>query len=254
MAGSADITGRQNYVMGIGHPKTTPTTESSPVTVSTNSVNGVISFAAGGVTTYPVQNFTFSTLPAAASYQGMQCRVTDLNNALFESNGIRWKPVNNCAVIATLDTEFSMSGVTETIAFQKLLPAGLIRNGDRLRMRGTFGKSGTAETTTITIRVGAAGTVADTSLQSFALMATTTVSYGLLNDFKRLSATTLRKLGNGSQGTPYGGGSTAATVLPVTVSNLDSIAQFLSVNLQQSSTAETATMYDFTLELVSSAS
>lgn len=40
MAGSADITGKQNYVMGIGHPKSTPSAESPPVTVVTNPLTG----------------------------------------------------------------------------------------------------------------------------------------------------------------------------------------------------------------------
>lgn len=40
MAGSADITGRQNYVMGIGHPKTETTTESSPAMVLTDPLTG----------------------------------------------------------------------------------------------------------------------------------------------------------------------------------------------------------------------
>lgn len=222
---------------------------------ATDPLTGVISFTAGGITTYPVQNFTFATLPAAASYQGMQSRVTDLNNALFESNGTRWKPVNNIAVIGSLDTDFAMSGVTETVAFQKLLPAGLLKNGDRLRLRCTLGKSSTVETTTFALRLGPAGTIADALLHNaFSIMATTTVSFGLFDDFRRLSATTLRKLGNGSQGTQYAGGATAATTAPVTVSNMDSTALYLSATLMQSSTAETATMYDMTLELVSSAS
>jgi len=226
----------------------------SVVQAAVNPVTGVISFSAGGVTTYPVQNFTFSTLPAAASYSGMQARVTDLNNALFESNGTRWKPVNGMAVIASLDTDFTMTGVTETIAFQKLLPAGLLKNGDKLRIRCSIGKSGTSETTTLALRLGATGTTADTALQSFGAMATTTVSVGMLDDFKRLSATTIRKLGNGSQLTQYAGGATAATAFPVTVSNMDSTALYLSATLTQSSTVETGSMYDFSLELVASAS
>lgn len=33
MAGSATVTGRQHYVLGIGHPYTTPETETPPVVV-----------------------------------------------------------------------------------------------------------------------------------------------------------------------------------------------------------------------------
>ncbi len=40
MAGSADIIGRQNYVQGIGHPKTTPNNEAAPAMVQTNHFTG----------------------------------------------------------------------------------------------------------------------------------------------------------------------------------------------------------------------
>lgn len=42
MAGSADIRGTQNYVMGIGHPKTETTTEAPPAMVVTDPLTGVI--------------------------------------------------------------------------------------------------------------------------------------------------------------------------------------------------------------------
>lgn len=45
MSGSATITGRQNYVMGIGHPATEATTESPPAMLSTDSTgkaNGIV--------------------------------------------------------------------------------------------------------------------------------------------------------------------------------------------------------------------
>lgn len=40
MAGSATITGTQNYVMGIGHPKTEATTEAPPAVFSTDPLTG----------------------------------------------------------------------------------------------------------------------------------------------------------------------------------------------------------------------
>ena len=40
MAGSATITGRQNYVLGIGHPKTEATTEAPPAVFETDPVTG----------------------------------------------------------------------------------------------------------------------------------------------------------------------------------------------------------------------
>lgn len=60
MAGSADITGRQNYVMGIGHPRNTPSSEAAPAMVSSNAANGSSTLLAGG-NSYPLAK-TLSTL------------------------------------------------------------------------------------------------------------------------------------------------------------------------------------------------
>jgi hypothetical protein len=57
MAGSATITGKQNYVMGIGHPASEPLTEGSPAiwntdgTALTNPVTGADVTLGGGLTT-----------------------------------------------------------------------------------------------------------------------------------------------------------------------------------------------------------
>ena len=45
MAGSATITGTQNYIMGIGHPKTEATTEAPPAVFETNPLTGNIGIA-----------------------------------------------------------------------------------------------------------------------------------------------------------------------------------------------------------------
>ena len=50
MAGSADIIGRQNYVMGIGHPRNRATTEQQPVTAATDSSGNPVALNAGGQT------------------------------------------------------------------------------------------------------------------------------------------------------------------------------------------------------------
>ena len=242
----ADLTGGITHVEPIAQPQYVP------VLANINGVTGGIELSAGGVTSYILQNYTWATLPTASSVSGMQARVTDLNNAVFESNGTRWKPVNGRAVIASVDAATSMSGITETIVFQKLIPANVIKNSDRLCIKCTFSKSGVSESTTFTVRVGKLGTIADTSLQSAIILSTTTVSAGIYDDFKRISATSLQKMGNGSQSTQYNGGSTAAVPTAVTVANLDSNPVYLTITFTQSAAAETATLHDLVLELVSS--
>lgn len=211
----------------------------------------------GTTTFYPTADITFAAMLALApaSYKGRVFRVTDLNNALFESNNVRWKPVGNRAVIATLDTDWTgVTGTAEQIAFQKSIPLGLIsRNGDALLVTGGFGKSGTSETTTIQLRLGAAGTTADTSILSTAPLATTNVSHGMYLEFRRQSATSIQRGMNGATQNPFGASSSARGSAVTLASSLDSVNQILSLTMTQSSTAETPSAWGFRVELITSA-
>lgn len=224
--------------------------DGSVVTAQVDSLTGLIGLNANGSVFYPIQNFTFATLPSAVLNSGVTARVTDLNNSLWESNGTRWRPVNGKAVIKTLPTEFSMSGTTAVKAFESILPAGCVKDGDTLQLRYTLGKTGTAETCTINVRLGSAGTVADTALSSFGPLATTNISAGILADYKRLSATSVRKQGNGANNSAFAGQSTAAVNSPVTVASLDAAPAYLAIWMNNSAAVETSTMYDCILELV----
>lgn len=201
---------------------------------------------------YPINDFTFANLPTASSNQGRVCRVTDLNNALFESNGTRWKPVNGRAVIATLDSDWTgIAGTSEQIAFQKLIPANVIKNGDTLLIYGGYGKSGTSETTTIQIRLGTSGTTADTSILLTAPLSTTNISYGMPLEFTRVSATSIERSLSGATQNPFGT-TTSALATPVAVSSMDANTLYITVTMTQSSTVETPTARRIRIELVSS--
>jgi len=75
MAGSATITGTQNYVMGIGHPKTETTTEAPPAMVVTDPLTGGMAgitgpdgklYSVGGQRTTPLRVATFGDSTANA--------------------------------------------------------------------------------------------------------------------------------------------------------------------------------------------
>jgi hypothetical protein len=223
------------------------------VVIGQTDSTGDLALIIEGTSHYIITNETFATLPAAASNQGRVCRVTDLNNALFESNGTRWKPVNGIAVIGGLDTDASTAATAETNLFQKALPIGLVQNGDRLRLRQTVGKSGTAETASWVLRMGKSGNTGDAAISSGALLATTNDAMGMLYDLKRVSATSVRKLGHGAQANQYNGTATADVAAAVsTVDSMDTNIFYLSVNWATSVGTEIITVYDLQLELVSS--
>lgn len=200
-----------------------------------------------------IETVEWSALPAAPQNEGLIRRISDLNDALFESDGVRWRPVNGVCVIAQLGTDWTMTGTTESFALKAPIPAGLLKNGDRLRLRFTAGKSGTVEAITFNLRLGAAGSTADTALQSYVLLNGTNISIGVLVDFKRLSATSIRKIGNGSQATSYSGSATVGIASPVAVSNMDTNNLLLSFGLVSSAASETVTVADAVVELLTGA-
>jgi len=196
--------------------------------------------------------YTWATLPAAASAPGLMALVTDINGGtFFRSNGVRWKPYNNMAALSVLGSRVTMSGTSEVILAQVAIPAGLVKDYDNLWVRQSLSKTGTTEIATLRLRLGTAGTTADTTIWTNASMAGTSVSIGYDLMFKRNSATTITKTGSGSTMTPLAGASTAAYASAVTVPNMDSSDVVLSLTCTSSNTAETFALEDFVLELVS---
>ncbi len=175
---------------------------------------------------------TFASLPTASTVlTGSSFYVTNIGGgAIFISNGTRWKPQNGRCNLYTLDTRFSFTGsATETVLGQILLPAGLLQNGDRLLIRATTSKSGTAETVTSQARFGTAGTIADTSIVPGNSSLSTTVRTNCFDlQFQRVSATSIQKHGS-SATLSLVSTSTTAYASPVTVSNMDSNAMYLSL-------------------------
>jgi hypothetical protein len=206
-------------------------------------------------------SYTWATKPNAASYPGAVIRLTDVGGGtgslgggnLFFSNGTRWKPINGSIVLDSVDTP--NAGVADTTEQQLnpnhvVIPAGAIGLYDRILLRGTMSKSGTSDTATIRVRFGPLGTTADPVVATIASLATTAQSIGFLQAFKRASATTFQKEGNGSTDTSFSGASTTAFPAPVAVSNLDTTPMYLSITSQLTAGTEIVTLQDYTLELL----
>lgn len=206
----------------------------------------------GGTTVYFITNSTFANLPPAATNSGRIYRVTDLGNCLFESNGTRWRPVNGRALIGGMDAGFSTSGTTETIVFQKALPAGCLANFDRLVMRMSTTKSASVETATFNLRLGTTGTVADTAIQNFVIATNTMLSGGFLVDFKRVDATHVKKLGNGANNSAYSGQATSLPNPSVAVSSMDATTTYLTATITMSGSSEAFALIDLSLEILAS--
>ena len=209
-----------------------------------------------GTLFYPVTEMTAATMLALSpsSYTGRTVRLTDVNRAVYESTGTRWRPQSGRAVIGSLDTDWTgVAGASEQIVWQRTLPAGLLRNGDTLFTTGGFGKSGASETCTVQLRIGAAGTTADTSIIATAPLATTNVSYGMYLEFRRNTATSMQRSLSGATQNPLGATTSARGSATTLASSLDSVNQFLTLTMTQSSTVEVPSAWGFRVEHIAGA-
>jgi hypothetical protein len=218
--------------------------------IGTNSV--------GTTSTTPA--FLWANRPAATSSNvGQYIRITDVGGNTgsgggnyFFSNGLRWKPLNGSILLDGIDTaNTSVANTTEQNLNPNhiVIPAGVIGDFDRLRIRFTATKSSTVDTSVIRLRFGPLGTIADPAILTISGFSTTNISMGSLIDFKRTSATTIEKLGNGLTNNPYSGFSTIAFPADVTISSMDANPMFLSITSQMTTGAETVSLVDYTMEL-----
>lgn len=222
--------------------------------------NGIfIGTSAGGGTSATPAMLWAARPTASATNVGQQIRFTDVGGNVgtgggnfFFSNGTRWKPVNNSVVLDSVDTpNAGLANTTEQNLNPNhiVIPAGVIGNFDRLRLWTSISKSAGTDSTTINIRFGPLGTIADPTLATITSLATTNQSLGFLLEFKRTSATAMQKQGNASTDVSYNGASVGAYPAAVTVSNMDSTAMFLSITSQLAAGTEIVTLQDYTLEL-----
>lgn len=237
-----------NATLGVNGWEVDPIT-GQPVLSEVDPVTGMIELSPPGIGTAA---YTWATLPAASAQVGAMALVTDINGGtFFRSNGTRWKPYNNVAALKLLGDRVTMTGATEVVLAQVALPAGILQNGDGLRIRQSLSKSSTSETATLRLRLGTFGTTGDTTIWSNASIATVAISAGYDLAFKRKAATEIIKTGSGSTMQPFAGVSTAVYPSPVTVANMDSSDLFLSLTCTMSAAVETLALEDFICELLS---
>lgn len=178
-----------------------------------------------------------------------------VSGTLLRSTGTRWKPVNGCTVLATLDTVSASIANTQTVVFQYLMPAGIMQANDRFRLFFTMTKSGTTDTGIAQVRVGTAGTASDT-LVSFGAnnLSAANLNGGFFWDFRAASATSIQQMAASSsvtQGyTVVGNGAfNAATAVTSIVTN----PTYVNLTIASSSTNNTVAVQDAQLQLCATA-
>lgn len=202
----------------------------------------------------------YATLVAsypAASYSGYEAYCSDLgaNGTRMVSNGTRWRPVNGETTLKTVAA--AQTGITsaETIVLQSLIPAGAWQVNDTIRIWLAATKSGTTDSGLLSVRVGTAGTTADTAittLSAYTLMAAAGVAGGSISDIKLVSATTAQRLGtsSGATGTYQTASGSGAAAAATTISDASTNALYVSVTLKSSAANDTVGVQSGQIKLI----
>lgn len=203
-------------------------------------------------------SFLWANLPSAALFPGSVVRVTDVGGGptlagggnFFMSNGVRWKPMNGNIVLDTIDT--ANSGIANTTEQQLnpnavIVPGGVIAFTDRLRLTIGISKSGTTDICTFRLRLGPLKSILDPSILTITIPAAS-ASFNDQIIFKRKSATSIQRQGNGDSATSFGGSALAYPTDITGLSSLDTIGQYFSLTQQMTTGTEFITIQDYILE------
>lgn len=263
---SGTNTGDQTNISGNAATVTTNANLTGPITSSGNATAIASQTGTGTkfvvdtsptLTTPIIGSYTFATLPSAAANSGATARVTDIGPAtagsLWLSNGTIWKPVNGRVTLGTLAARYNRAaglGESSPPAFQVLLPAAFLSVLDRIRIYGTISKAGATTTGALTLRVGTAGTTADTLITGTGgnMLAAANRSGGFIDDLVVQSATSIGKMGSAvSSGMSYAISNNAYSAATV-ISNVSS-ALYISVTITPGATDDVA-LEDCTVEYI----
>jgi len=170
---------------------------------------------------------------------------------LMISNGTYWRPINGIAALVMQSADITtVANATEQIfGTQVTIPGNFLQVGCKLRSWISCSKSSTADTMTVRVRLGTAGTTADAQIVGTSNQATTNVSLGWWAEIHISSATSARKLGNASSLQPYPGVSASAIPATVTIPNISNTL-VLSTSSQSSLGTETNTLYGQSIEII----
>lgn len=183
--------------------------------------------------------YNLANLPAATTYSGYRAKVSDIGGAggsMWYSNGIRWMPENGALTIGSNNTRLTVTGTTETILKQWLLPIKSLQDYDRFVLHVTATKSAASETAAFNIRFGRLGTVADTLIFSNTNLATTNRTMAVDLEFKRMSSTTIQREGAGSLGSAFNVVTTAVYPATTTVDSMDINPMYITITMYSTST------------------
>lgn len=203
-------------------------------------------------------SFTWATVPSAAiAGAGTVARISNAgsNGNYFVSNGTRWNALGGSAVLNFLGATVSGIAAVENIVLQTQIPAGLWQTSDRLRINiEGVSKSGAVDTALLNLRIGTAGTTADTAitgLSAYQLLSASSQSGGFEFDIKLVSATSAMKLGANatSNVSGLGGASASAAAAATVITDASANALWVSIGILSGGATNTVSVAGASIEL-----
>lgn len=202
-----------------------------------------------------VSSYTWATKPATYPV-GQPVFISNFGpkGSHWYYDGTLWKPLGGRVTMAALDADSASINNSETITLQALFPAGGLQVGDQFEIPWKVNKSGTTDTGGLRVRMGTAGTTADTQLFSQTVLIAANRQGGAVFGFRLNSATTVAQY-------PVNSGSGISSAYPVvqaagapadtTISNVSS-ATYVSVSILSSSTNDTVGLANGRVDLIRS--
>lgn len=170
----------------------------------------------------------------------------------YDTANSRWRPLGGAVVLASLTSTTADHSATDTVVFQYQMPAGLWQQGDVLRFDLGAKKSGTTDTMAINLRVGVAGTTADTSVGSLTFITASQRQAAAIVDTRLEAATSVQRLPVTAGTFGYSGtGNSTAFPAAVGISSTVANALYVSVSIASSSSTDTVALVGSKLTLIS---
>jgi hypothetical protein len=211
------------------------------------------SLTSPSLTTPTLVSSAWASVPAAGTAGRMlRCSNCGTKGSIWVDDGTTWKPLNGMAQLASQDAISSNIANSETIVLQYLIPAGMWSTGSIIAITNlSFTKSGTTDSGTMKIRVGTAGTTADTQIFTNNSLSAANRSWRGDTYMRLESATSVLPSGGNSGGFQQGTNNSALAA--IAISSAASNALYVSITIASSSTNDTVALAMGDLWLISKA-
>lgn len=204
---------------------------------------------------YAPSSRRFADLPTPEDNCYFLYVVEDLNNAVYMSDGIRWKPLGGQACIYKLPAPITITpGTSITNILRRLFPANLFKAGDSFILEEiTASKSGTSETMTIYTRLGKNGISPpaanfDVELNSGGVITGANQTFGTRIGYTFLNATQLIKNGGGGLSSAYTGASGSSISTKTLIGGSSTVDPlYFSMDWQSSASVESITLHNLSI-------